>query len=211
MKELLKKISLARLAFQNSGIKPKGENKFAGYKYYELADILPITNKINDEIGLLSVISFDKDLATCEVFDTETGKSIKFTSPMSAASLKGCHEVQNLGAVETYIKRYLYQNVYEIVENDVLDAILGEDKKADNKEVKKAKPLPPLEEEKYNPINNQANIVKLIDKTKVTSTDIRELIEKKFGNVKANNLNEEQYNKLIEEIKKLIRERKNET
>ena len=40
---------------------------------------------------------------------------------MSKAELKGCHEVQNLGAVETYIKRYLYQNCFEIVESDALN------------------------------------------------------------------------------------------
>ena len=44
---------------------------------------------------------------------------------MSSASLKGCHEVQNLGAVETYIKRYLYQNCFEIVESDVLDETMN--------------------------------------------------------------------------------------
>jgi hypothetical protein len=44
---------------------------------------------------------------------------------MSSANLKGCHEVQNLGAVETYIKRYLYQNCFEIVEGDVLDSTMN--------------------------------------------------------------------------------------
>ena len=31
------------------------------------------------------------------------------------------HEVQNLGAVQTYIKRYLYVNAFEIVEQDAID------------------------------------------------------------------------------------------
>jgi hypothetical protein len=44
---------------------------------------------------------------------------------MSSASLKGGQEVQNLGAVETYIKRYLYQNCFEIVEGDSLDCTLN--------------------------------------------------------------------------------------
>ena len=44
---------------------------------------------------------------------------------MSEAQLKGCHPVQNLGAVETYIKRYLYQNCFEIVENDALDETMN--------------------------------------------------------------------------------------
>ena len=44
---------------------------------------------------------------------------------MSKANLKGNHEVQNLGAVETYIKRYLYQNCFEIAESDCLDSTMN--------------------------------------------------------------------------------------
>jgi hypothetical protein len=47
------------------------------------------------------------------------------TSPMSSAALKGCHEVQNLGAVQTYIRRYLWVTAMEIVEHDALDATTG--------------------------------------------------------------------------------------
>ena len=31
------------------------------------------------------------------------------------------HDVQNLGAVQTYLRRYLYVNAFEIVEHDTLD------------------------------------------------------------------------------------------
>jgi hypothetical protein len=41
---------------------------------------------------------------------------------MSTAALKGCHEVQNLGAVETYIRRYLWVTALEIVEHDAIDS-----------------------------------------------------------------------------------------
>jgi len=52
---------------------------------------------------------------------------------MSTASLKGCHEVQNLGAVETYVKRYLYQNAFEIVESDALNSTHNPDGKPEQK------------------------------------------------------------------------------
>jgi hypothetical protein len=64
-------------------------------------------------------------LAKLDFCDLEKDERITFTSPMSSASLKGCHEVQNLGAVETYIKRYLYQNCFEIVEGDALDSTMN--------------------------------------------------------------------------------------
>jgi hypothetical protein len=44
---------------------------------------------------------------------------------MSTAALKGCHEVQNLGAVQTYLRRYLWVAALEIVEHDALDATTG--------------------------------------------------------------------------------------
>lgn len=40
---------------------------------------------------------------------------------MGSAALKGVHEVQNIGAVETYQRRYLWVAALEIVEHDALD------------------------------------------------------------------------------------------
>ena len=48
---------------------------------------------------------------------------------MGEADLKGCHSVQNLGAVQTYTRRYLYITAFEIVEHDALDATTGIDEK----------------------------------------------------------------------------------
>jgi len=41
---------------------------------------------------------------------------------MADANLKGCHPIQNLGAVETYTRRYLWVTAMEIVEHDALDS-----------------------------------------------------------------------------------------
>ena len=129
---VFEKLNEARLRFQNAGVKKSGQNKFAGYTYYELADILPFINHIANELKFCCVVNFTPELATLDFCDMEGDGRITFKSPMSTASLKGCHEVQNLGAVETYIKRYLYQNCFEIVENDVLDETMNP---ADNSEI----------------------------------------------------------------------------
>ena len=121
---VFEKLNEARLRFQNAGVKKSGQNKFAGYTYYELADILPFINQIANELKFCCVVNFTPELATLDFCDLEGDGRIQFTSPMSNASLKGCHEVQNLGAVETYIKRYLYQNCFEIVEADALDGVM---------------------------------------------------------------------------------------
>lgn len=122
---VFEKLNEARLRFQNAGIKKSGKNIYARYTYYELADILPFINQIANELKFTCVVNFTPELATLDFVDLEENGKITFTSPMSSASLKGCHEVQNLGAVETYIKRYLYQNCFEIVEADVLDETMN--------------------------------------------------------------------------------------
>lgn len=118
------KLNAARMLMQNKGLKQNGVNGYANYKYFELADILPASNEICHQIGATIYTQFD-DKAHLFFVDTETGEKIEFTLPMSTANLKGCHEVQNLGAVQTYLKRYLYQNCYELSESDALDMTMN--------------------------------------------------------------------------------------
>lgn len=125
------KLNEARLKFQNANVKKSGKNDYANYTYYELADILPAINQIAKELKFTCVIMFGDEIASLDFIDCEKPEDkIVFTSPMASASLKGCHEVQNLGASETYIKRYLYQNCFEIVESDVLDMTMNPNEKS---------------------------------------------------------------------------------
>jgi len=129
------KLQKARMMLQAAPLKKSGHNKFAGYQYFELGDFLPTINQIFNELGLCSVVSFTKDYAELRIIDTNpvvdsngtivSGGCITFTSPMADANLKGCHPIQNLGAVETYSRRYLYVTALEIVEHDALDATTG--------------------------------------------------------------------------------------
>ena len=119
--KVCEKLSSARVRFQEAVVKPSGKNAHLNAKYFELSDILPVVNKIGHELGFVCVVCFGAEEATLDFTDIETGAAIRFTSPMSTAALKNCHAVQNLGAVQTYIKRYLYQNTFEIVESDVLN------------------------------------------------------------------------------------------
>ncbi len=119
------KLSAARIMLQEQPLTKSGANKFAGYKYFELGDFLPAIQRIFNEVGLVDVISFTADTATLTLYDSDNGQSIVFTSPMGSANLKGCHEVQNIGAVETYQRRYLYVTALAIVEADSLDAVTG--------------------------------------------------------------------------------------
>lgn len=120
-----KKIMQARVRLQQSKLTKSGNNKFAGYKYFELGDFLPAAQQIFAELGLCGIVSFGAEEATLTITDTEDNSHLVITSPMSTAALKGCHAVQNLGAVQTYIRRYLWVAALEIVEHDAIDMTAG--------------------------------------------------------------------------------------
>nr|WP_314739943.1 ERF family protein [uncultured Haemophilus sp.] len=122
------KLAQARVRLQEKGLAKSGKNSYSKYTYFELGDFLPEINRIFAELGLCSVVSFTKELATLTLYDSESDGKIEFTSPMAKAELKGCHEIQNLGAVETYQRRYLYMTALEIVEGDLLDENTGNEK-----------------------------------------------------------------------------------
>jgi hypothetical protein len=127
-----KKLQTCRKELKALPIKESGNNKFAGYTYMELGDFLPHIVDLCEAHALCTVISF-ADMATLTIINSDKPEEqIVFTSPMSTAELKGCHAIQNLGAVETYLRRYLYVAAFDIVEHDALDSTNGKDERKAN-------------------------------------------------------------------------------
>jgi hypothetical protein len=122
MSAVHKKLMQARIKLHGMKIAKSGRNEFAKYNYMELADFLIPTQQIFAELGLCGLVSFSKDIATLTITDVDDGSEVVLTSPMGTAALKGCHEVQNIGAVETYQRRYLWVSAMEIVEHDAIDS-----------------------------------------------------------------------------------------
>ena len=123
------RLNNARQDFHQSKLKKTGHNKFANYYYFELADFIIPALQIFAKHGLTSIISFSKETADMRIINTDKPEEvIVIESPMSTAALKGCHEVQNLGAVQTYLRRYLWVAALEIVEHDILDMTKDKDK-----------------------------------------------------------------------------------
>ena len=102
---LYQKIQKIRVELQEMDLKKSGINKYAGFKYYELADFLPELNKLCDKYGVCNCISFTNDEANLVIYDCESNMTLKFTSPMRDLELKGCNKIQALGGVETYSRR----------------------------------------------------------------------------------------------------------
>lgn len=143
------KLGIARGRFLNSGVKKTGVNRFAEFKYFQLDDIIPVKQKIFEELGLLDVISFDQDSATLTLINTErTDEMIVFTSPLRDDESLIKNPIQKLGAVETYVRRYLYMLLLDIVESDTVDGMSGQtDEKPVQTAKKSTKPVTPEKRE----------------------------------------------------------------
>lgn len=116
---IYEKMQKAKVELQKKDLKKTGENKFSNYKYYELGDFMPAINEICLELKLFTHVNFNKENAILTIINTEkTDEKLEYVSEMVKTTLKGCNEIQALGGVQTYQRRYLYMNAFEISEND---------------------------------------------------------------------------------------------
>lgn len=130
-KNVYSKLQQARVLLQKTKLTKSGKNAYSGFTYFELKDFIPTVNEIFLEIGLSSNFSIIENIANLFIVNTDnTEENVLFTSPIEKATLKGCTPIQEIGAVHTYMKRYLYLNALEIVEDDFLDKNAGSE---DNK------------------------------------------------------------------------------
>ena len=112
----------ARVKLLSVDMKKSGQNKFAGYSYFELGDFIPHVQTIFNDLGLCGVVSFTHSHAELTITDVEDGTVIVVSTPMAEANLKGAHPIQNLGAVLSYQRRYLWMAAMELVEGDAIDS-----------------------------------------------------------------------------------------
>ena len=120
---IYQKLNAAREQFHMVKMEKSGKNTFAKYDYFTLSDFIKPALKVMSANGLCATVSFSADIATMTIVNIEKlDEHIVITSPMGSALLKGCHEVQNLGAVQSYLRRYLWVAALEIVEHDALDS-----------------------------------------------------------------------------------------
>ena len=184
-KNIYTKLMEVRVKFHGLELKKSGLNKFAGFKYYELGDFLVPATKLLQEANLCPMISFNNELATLTLINgDEPSEQITFTSPMRDLELKGTNAVQNLGGVQTYLTRYLYIQLLNIVEADVFDATSGKDYKD-------------------NDVISEAQSKRLFMLAKGKDTDKVKAIVSKYGFSSSKNITKDKYNSICEEIEKL--------
>lgn len=143
-KNLNESIIEIRCELQAKNLKKSGKNKFAGFDYFELSDFLPTLNelmrkyKINDiftiKDGIASltlVLGEEKQEYTMPfvIFDTpltfkkdKNGNYVKDKNG-DYVQVPSMQDIQYLGALNTYYKRYLYLNAFGITDGEIIDSM----------------------------------------------------------------------------------------
>lgn len=133
---IYKRLQECRVILQNTGVKKSGKNGHLGFSYYALDDFIGVVNKLfldHDLFSAFNIVTTADGVREAELViyyqpeDNNEVQSIRFTSPIADAGLKGSTAIQSLGAVHTYMRRYLYLNALEIAEPELLDYLSGSD------------------------------------------------------------------------------------
>lgn len=151
-KNLNESIIEIRVKLQNAKLKKSGKNKFAGFDYFELADFLPKLNELMLEEKVNDRFYIKDNLATLELqkddeINTYTMPFVMFDTPLTFKKDKNgnfikdkneeylqvpsMQDIQYLGALNTYYKRYLYLNAFGITDGEVIDSMNNEELETD--------------------------------------------------------------------------------
>ena len=117
-KNLKQKLQEARMLLKEMNITKSGKNSFTKVGYYTLTDILPPITKVCNEVRMTPLTTFTNDVATLTLYDWDSDETLVATSPMVEQKDSKMNEIQMLGSLETYQRRYILQNVFDIVEED---------------------------------------------------------------------------------------------
>lgn len=149
---IYKKIQKVKKELSERELKKSGKNDFSGFSYYELGDFLPSIIELCNKYGLFTKINFkrnysmnkistnaddtstecksDGEIAVLTIKNIDKPDEIEtYSCDVKELNLKGANSIQNYGGVQTYLRRYLYMNAFDIVEADMFDAAEFEKKK----------------------------------------------------------------------------------
>lgn len=140
-KSLNESIISIRVELQNAKLKKSGKNKYAGFDYFELADFLPKLNELMLKEKVNDRFYIKDDYATLELqkgaeINVYTMPFVLFETPVNlkqnpntgeVREVKSMQDIQYLGALNTYYKRYLYLNAFGITDSDVINGMDNDD------------------------------------------------------------------------------------
>lgn len=119
---IYEKLAHMRVELQSKKLTKSGHNTYGKYEYYELSDFLPACNSIALDNRCMFKFEINESDATLTLINLEAlDDTVAFRIPVANVSIQGATAMQNIGAVTTYARRYLYMIAMEISEDDGLD------------------------------------------------------------------------------------------
>lgn len=117
-----------RVELQNSKLKKSGKNRFAGFEYFELSDFLPRLNELMLEEGVNDLFTIKDGEAKLTLIKGNekqeyTMPFVMFNTPLNKNGQPSMQDIQYLGALNTYYKRYLYLNAFGVTDGEVIDGM----------------------------------------------------------------------------------------
>ena len=191
-KKLNESIIDIRVKLQNTKIKKSGRNNFAGFDYYELSDFLPKLNELMLEEGINDVFTIEDEYAKLILIKGEERQEYKipfvlFETPYSykknkntgeIEKIKSMQDIQYLGALNTYYKRYLYLNAFGITDGEIIDSMNNEELVEEKEETKKVKSKATEKQiELIKELFNEEEIMKALDLVKKENIEDLTVVE----------------------------------
>lgn len=129
---LYKTIMTIRVELQNKELKKSGKNKFAGFSYFELKDFLPTLNELMLKYEVCDHFTIEDNYARLILSNETEMKEYKipferFETPLNKQGKPSMQDIQYLGALNTYYKRYLYLNAFGITDGEIIDSMNNND------------------------------------------------------------------------------------
>ena len=141
-------------------------------------------NVINDEGVVTGTILTEQDnfvyveYAHVLVSDVENPeKQIEFKKETRECSVQAAQPIQNLGSKSTYMKRYMYFDVFEINQNDSIEENTGKPEKVESKPTKKSSSKPKVTEVSTKPVEPAPVQVAPVQTTEPTAREMLNNLE----------------------------------
>lgn len=133
---IYEKLMEVRVKVLDEKIKKTGHNKFSNFWYHELKDFLSFTTRTFKDIKLYGKFSIEpatstkEETAIMKVVNSENPEEIEiYTIPTAECFIGrkkdgtgGADPIQNLGGKITYLRRYMYFLVLDLIEDDSVDS-----------------------------------------------------------------------------------------
>lgn len=123
MKNVLKKLFLAKAMVSQMKNSKEWSNDFSKYNYFTPEQVNKIVQTVNDENWLFTAFNLKRNeywvFWTLTVYDIESWESLEFEMASEIPEIKATNAAQQLGWCVTYTERYLKMSVYWIVDNSL--------------------------------------------------------------------------------------------